>query len=155
MTTAAPTPKKHLWPSGLRHAARLAIVNLFRHNVVIQYPKQRYEQPERSRWAVEQICNEDGTHRCTACKICQQTCPDECILIDVETREDKTKLIHAWHYDRAACMMCGLCVEACPYGAIRMGHDYELAHSAYANKRVDLLNEVEAVDPRKKEASDA
>jgi len=151
---SASAPKKAHWPSGLISAARIAAINLFRRNITIQYPKQRYDQPDRSRWAVEQVFDEAGMHRCTACKICEQSCSDKCIHIDVETREDKTKFIHAWNYERAACMMCGLCVEACPYGAIRMGHDYELAHSASAEKRIDLLREVEAIDPRKKQAAD-
>jgi len=147
--------KLRRWPLGLISAARIAAINLFRRNITIQYPKQRYDQPDRSRWAVEQIPNEDGSPRCTACKICEQGCPDRCICIEVETREDKTKFIHAWHYDRAACMMCGLCVETCPYGAIRMGHDYELAHSAPSEKRIDLLHEVMAADTRKKGADNA
>jgi len=150
MTQAPPRPKTR-WPLGLLHSARIAAINLMRRNVVIQYPKQRYDQPERSRWAVEQIFNEDGSPKCNACRICEQACPDHCIRIDIETREDKTKFIHAWHYERSACMMCGLCVEACPFGAIHMGHDYELAHREVSLKSIDLLSEVEAARPRKKE----
>jgi len=153
MTQAPPQPKSR-WPLGLFRAARIAAINLMRPNVVIQYPKQRYDQPERSRWAVEQIYNEDGSAKCTACKICEQSCPDHCIEIDLETREDKTKLIRSWRYERASCMMCGLCVEACPFDAIRMGHDYELAHREMELKTIDLLAEVEAAGPKPKVASD-
>ncbi|MCL2332467.1 MAG: 4Fe-4S binding protein [Actinomycetia bacterium] len=151
----SPTPKISRWPFGLLRVARIAVINLFRRNVVIQYPKQRYDQPDRSRWAVEQVVAEDGSVICTGCKICEQSCPDHCIKIDVEIRPDKTKFIRSWRYERAACMMCGLCVEACPFNAIRMGHDYELAHRDVAEKRIELLREVEAAGPKKKGAEDA
>ena len=154
-TTHAPAPETTRWPSGLLRSARIAVINLLRPNVVIKYPHERYDQPERSRWAVEQVFGEDESVKCTACKICEQSCPDHCIKIDVETRPDKTKFIHSWGYDRAACMMCGLCVEACPYGAIHMGHDYELAHRETSEKHIDLLSEVAAAEIRKKEAPDA
>ncbi len=150
-----PDPKLSRWPVGLLRAARIAVINLFRRNVVIQYPKQRYDQPERSRWAVEHVVADDGSVTCTGCRVCEMSCPDHCIRIDVETLEDKTKLIHTWDYERAACMMCGLCVEACPSGAIRMGHDYELAHREPSEKRVVLLREVTAAHHQKKEASGA
>lgn len=152
--TTHPPQRKSRWPLGLFRAARIAAINLARRNVVIQYPKQRYDQPDRSRWAVEQILDDAGAPRCTACRICEQSCPDGCIKITLETREDKTKFIRSWHYERAACMMCGLCVEACPFGAIRMGHNYELAHRESSLKSVDLLTDVEAAGPRKKGEAD-
>ena len=155
VTTTHPAPRNSHWPFGLLRTARIAALNLMRHNVVIKYPHERYDQPERSRWAVEQVRDEQGNVKCTGCKICEQSCPNHCIKIDVEVREDKAKFIHAWHYDRAACMMCGLCVEACPFGAIRLGHDYELAHVSPAEKRIDLLDDVVAAGPKRKEASHA
>ncbi len=47
--------------------------------------------------------------------------------LDVTTAEDKSKHIDRFGYEIVRCMMCGLCVEACPFDAITMSHEYELA----------------------------
>jgi formate hydrogenlyase subunit 6/NADH:ubiquinone oxidoreductase subunit I len=33
----------------------------------------------------------------------------------------------AWELDDARCVFCGLCVEACPTGALVMSQEFELA----------------------------
>jgi NADH-quinone oxidoreductase subunit I len=132
------------FPLGLFKSMKIAIINLFRPNMVIQYPHQRAIIPKRARFAVEIITDEAGNHRCTACKICEGACPDYIINLDIETAEDRSKFIKHWQYARGACMMCGLCVEACPFNAIRMGHDYELAHADPALLTYDLLTNVPA-----------
>jgi NADH-quinone oxidoreductase subunit I len=71
-------------------------------------------------------------------------CPDHILSIDVETREDKTKHIEAFGYEIGACMMCGLCVEACPFDAILMSHEYELAVTDPAALSENLLENVDA-----------
>ena len=38
-------------------------------------------------------------------------------------------------------MFCNLCVEACPFGAIIMSHDYELAVYNKEELEVDLVSE--------------
>jgi len=36
-------------------------------------------------------------------------------------------------YHLGQCSFCGLCVEACPFDAIRMGHEFELASDQKAD----------------------
>jgi formate hydrogenlyase subunit 6/NADH:ubiquinone oxidoreductase subunit I len=46
-------------------------------------------------------------------------------------------------------MMCGLCVEACPFDAIEMSHDYELARRSAADLAYDLLTDTPAAVPKR------
>ena len=137
---------------GIVRSMVIAFKNFARQPITVQYPHEKVQLPERSRWAVAMKRNEDGSHRCTACLICERTCPDYVIELDVTTAEDKSKFINRWHYEIGACMMCGLCVEACPFDAIEMSHEYELARADVADLAVDLLANTPAAAPKRKAA---
>jgi NADH-quinone oxidoreductase subunit I len=70
--------------------------------------------------------NED---RCTACGICAKVCPPQCIWIvrDSDERGKPVTRPAEFYIDAAVCMSCSFCVEFCPFDAIKMNHDYELA----------------------------
>lgn len=95
----------------LRHVAREPIT--------VQFPEEERDIPPRARtnlvWFVE---------RCTGCSTCAQACPDGCILVETEPREDGSYLVHRYEIDFRLCMYCGLCAEACPYEAIQVGGSY-------------------------------
>jgi pyruvate ferredoxin oxidoreductase delta subunit len=62
-----------------------------------------------------------GTHfavvdreKCTACKTCEQYCPDLCIEVK-EFNDEKYAVVD---YDH--CKGCGVCASVCPYQAITM-----------------------------------
>ena len=71
--------------------------------------------------------------------------------------EEKYKHIDKYVYEVGACMMCGLCVDACPYDAIFMSHEYELATWDREELSRILLADVDAapIPRKKKEAEDA
>jgi NADH-quinone oxidoreductase subunit I len=140
-----------IYGSGILKSMRIAFRNFMRPPITVQYPHEKVELPERSRWAVALKLNDDGSHRCTACMACERACPDHIIRIDVTTSEDRSKLINHWHYEIGACMMCGLCVEACPFSAVEMSHAYELATTNPLDLNTELITDSPAAAPKRKE----
>ena len=133
-----------MWGRGLLGGLMIVLRNLRRGPITVQYPYEKLELPERARWAVRPTYFDDGTPKCTACMTCVRTCPDHILSLDVETREDKSKHIERFGYEIGACMMCGLCVEACPFDAIHMSHEYELALTDRSGLMEYLIEDVEA-----------
>ena len=72
------------------------------------------------------------------CDVCIQVClPGALNLVDIVNRNEKESIgeeVQQLVLDYARCIMCGLCVTACPADALRMTEDYELA----ASERKDL-----------------
>lgn len=138
--------------SGLLKGLGIVWKNFMRGPITVQYPREKVELPERARWAVQMKLTEEGEHKCTACLACERACPDFVIEIAVRSDEQRNKHIVRWHYELGACMMCGLCVEACPFDAIEMSHRYELARTDVATLTYDLLTDVPAASQKRKPA---
>jgi NADH-quinone oxidoreductase subunit I len=98
--------------------------------LTIQYPEEKRLLPERFRYIPMLIWDtQKGEDRCTACGICAKVCPPQCIWI-VRDSDEKGKPItrpSEFYIDVSICMSCSFCVEFCPFDAIEMNHDYELA----------------------------
>jgi NADH-quinone oxidoreductase subunit I len=97
----------------------------------VQYPRERLPVPDRFRVLPFHVIDpETAKPRCTACGICAQVCPPQCIWIvtavDPETGRSERKPAE-FHIDASICMSCGFCAEFCPFDAIRMSQDFELA----------------------------
>jgi NADH-quinone oxidoreductase subunit I len=98
--------------------------------LTIQYPEERRLLPERFRYIPMLIWDtETDEERCTACGICAKVCPPQCIWIVRDSDENGKPVTRCseFYIDAAVCMSCSFCVEFCPFDAIKMNHDYELA----------------------------
>jgi NADH-quinone oxidoreductase subunit I len=144
-----------IYGTGILKSMLIAFRNFFRTPITVQYPYEKLVLPERARWAVAMKLDENGEHKCTGCLACEKACPDYIIKLEITTAEDRSKNIDHWRYEIGACMMCGLCVEACPFDAILMSHDYELARIDPATLSIELLTDVPAVGPKRKAAAAA
>jgi NADH-quinone oxidoreductase subunit I len=96
----------------------------------IQYPEEKRLLPERFRYIPMLIWDtEKGEDKCTACGICAKVCPPQCIWI-VRDADDAGKPVTRpaeFYIDATVCMSCSFCTEFCPFDAIKMNHDFELA----------------------------
>ena len=97
----------------------------------VQYPEERL--PEKERFRNFPILVKDNLPseelRCVACDICAKECPPKCITIVMEKDEQGRPLKRpkSFDIDVSVCMSCGTCEEVCPFDAIFMDHEFELA----------------------------
>ena len=100
----------------------------------VEYPEEKLFTPEAFRFLPFLVyeVDSDGEKqvRCTACGICTKVCPPQCIWIVRATDPETGRLVpkpEEFIIDIDVCMNCGLCAEFCPFDAIKMDHEFELA----------------------------
>ena len=92
---------------------------LFRRPITIQYPYKMEESIDTVLPLQFRGILEVDLPYCIACLRCANTCPIDCIAIDLEKNaETKERFITRFDIDISKCMFCGLCVEGCSTGAI-------------------------------------
>ncbi len=98
-----------------------------------QYPENRkttLHVAKRHRGRLVFKRDEQGNSLCTACTLCEKTCPNGSIKIvsemitDEATGKKKKKLVD-YQYNLGDCMFCQLCTNACNFGAIEFVNDFE------------------------------
>ena len=133
---------------------------LFTKKVTEQYPENRAELkiPERFRATLQFIYDDDGYHKCIACKTCERNCPNGTIeiitrMVDLPNGKKKMKL-DKYMYDLGSCTFCGLCVSTCPTNAIEFSNDFEQAvfRREALLKQLNYLPEKEKPAPEPKPA---
>jgi NADH-quinone oxidoreductase subunit I len=102
--------------------------HLGRHAVTIQYPKERWTMPDRSRGMVVLLTDEEsGLLNCTACLLCMRACPSG--AIEIETAQDekgkRVRYPKGFTLNYHMCCFCGLCEESCTFSAIKLVPKYE------------------------------
>jgi NADH-quinone oxidoreductase subunit I len=119
--------------------------------VTMQYPKERWDMPERSRARLFNRIED-----CTGCKRCAQACPTDCIFIETEKREKDEPDVFAsneapiklrtlrYDIDMTLCCYCALCTFPCPTNCIIMTTEYE--YSTY--EKAGLLYRFAVDKPR-------
>ena len=101
---------------GLLKGLKMTMRHFFKPPVTVQFPEEVRDFPGRARTSLLWF-----DERCTGCSTCAQACPDGCILVATEPREDGSLNKVRYEIDFRICMYCGLCTEACPYEAIQPG----------------------------------
>jgi NADH-quinone oxidoreductase subunit I len=104
--------------------------------VTVQYPEERRPQIEAARNFPFLVYDGDDWQkglRCVACLICEKECPPQCIYIvkDTVRKPDASGKLQfqpkVFDIDISVCMSCQICVEVCPFDAIKMDVEYELS----------------------------
>src|SRR6266853_3092400 len=110
----------------------------------VQYPEERLPQQEAARNFPFLVHDGEDPHaglRCVACLICEKECPPQCIYI-TKSKDKKPDYMGkpqfypaVFDIDISVCMSCQICVEVCPFEAIKMDKVYELSR----RERFDAL----------------
>ena len=98
----------------------------------VQYPEERVTISPNFRnfpFLVYDGADAMAGLRCTACSICENECPPQCIYIVLDRDENGKSLKRpkVFDIDVSVCMNCGICAEVCPFDSIYMDGEYELS----------------------------
>ncbi|MBI5502038.1 MAG: 4Fe-4S binding protein [Deltaproteobacteria bacterium] len=98
----------------------------FRRPLTIQYPDKLDKPIQESLPEGYRGILEVDLQRCTACALCQKTCPIGAVQVKAEKNaETGVREIVRFDIDMGRCMYCGLCSEACKFDALSHTTDFE------------------------------
>jgi formate hydrogenlyase subunit 6/NADH:ubiquinone oxidoreductase subunit I len=73
-----------------------------------------------------------AAERCRGHAACADACPSGALHVEQHTGR------WTWALDRAVCIACGLCIEACPEQALTASAEFELAARERSALRIDV-----------------
>ena len=130
----------------------------FSRQVTVHYPRDCVDNLATFRGPLELVPNPEDASQplCIACMTCATTCPTGAISVvkrkapkpDPEVvQEDQPpqqppKGPAKFRYDYTVCCQCGLCVENCPKGAIRLSGNPFSASTRKGDFELDLLEQL-------------
>jgi NADH-quinone oxidoreductase subunit I len=123
---------------GLAETARNFIGSYFDKDrlTTVQFPEERLPRIEATRnfpFLVYDGADPQQGLRCVSCFICEKECPPKCIIIE-KSKDKKPDAVGkpqfypaVFNIDVSVCMSCQICVEVCPFDAIKMDVTFELS----------------------------
>jgi len=129
--------------SSLLTGMKTTITIYFRKKTTEQYPENRAElkMADRFRGSLVMPHNENNEHKCIACGLCQNACPNDTLEVVTEMIETadgkKKKILTTYKYDLGSCMFCQLCVNACPHDAITFDQTFE--HAVFDRQKLNRV----------------
>jgi len=98
---------------------------LFRRPLTVQYPDRTDKPVQEMLPDTYRGVLEVDLDRCTACMLCQKSCPLGCISIETCKHPEGGREFQKFDIDIGLCMYCGLCAEACNFDALVHTTEFE------------------------------
>lgn len=114
--------------------------HLFKGPVTLEYPEKKAVLNDKFRGVHALTSDASGKLKCTACGTCQRVCPSFG-TIEIEKEKDDNGKFYPKNYtiDLNKCIFCGNCVQYCPFDAIKMTKNYELADEKNSSLKLDII----------------
>jgi formate hydrogenlyase subunit 6/NADH:ubiquinone oxidoreductase subunit I len=104
--------------------------------VTTRYPAAPEPQPES--WRGRPVLDATACRAADGCAACVAVCLPDALSLATPAGASADARPEGLVLDYRHCVMCGLCVPACPSGALRMLPEYELAATSAAELRMTV-----------------
>lgn len=135
---------------------RVTLRVFFRKKSTEQYPENRATLTmfDRFKGELSMPHNDQNQHKCIACRICENNCPNGTIRITTDTVTDENgkakKILNTYEYDLGSCIFCDICVMTCPHDAIKFETTFENSYYTRSKLLLTLNHEGSSVAPKPK-----
>ena len=114
---------------------------MFKKVTTEQYPFEPKRTAPRFHGRHQLNRHPDGLEKCVGCELCAWACPADAIYVEGADNTEEARFSPGERYGKVyqinylRCILCGLCIEACPTRSLTMTNFYELAD----DNRQDLI----------------